>query len=62
MSSRSLALPTILRAAPDGDTIRPLAARDVVFPTGKSRGDWVEVLDGDDNIGWVQNERLTPGH
>lgn len=60
MSSRSLALPTILRAAPDGDTIRPLAARDMVFLTGKSRGDWVEVLDGDDNIGWVQNERLTP--
>ncbi len=60
MSSRSLALPTILRTAPDGDTIRLLAARDVVFPTGKSRGDWVEVLDGDDNIGWVQNERLTP--
>lgn len=60
MSSRSLALPTILRTAPDGDTIRPLAARDVVFPTGKARGDWVEVLDADDNIGWVQNERLAP--
>ncbi|KAK0340736.1 hypothetical protein LTR94_029267, partial [Friedmanniomyces endolithicus] len=38
MSSRSLALPTILRAAPDGETIRPLAAREVVFPTGKERG------------------------
>ncbi|WP_427792566.1 hypothetical protein [Brevundimonas diminuta] len=62
MSSRSLALPTILRTAPEGETIRPLAARDVVFPTGKERGDWVEVLDGDDNIGWVQNERLTPSY
>lgn len=62
MSSRSLAMPTILRTAPEGETIRPLAARDVVFPTGKERGDWVEVLDGDDNIGWVQNERLTPSY
>ena len=62
MSSRSLAMPTILRTAPEGETIRPLAARDVVFPTGKQRGDWVEVLDGDDNIGWVQNERLTPSY
>lgn len=62
MSSRSLALPTILRTAPEGETIRPLAARDVVFPTGKARGDWVEVLDGDDNIGWVQNERLAPSY
>lgn len=60
MSSRSLALPTILRTAPEGETIRPLAARDVVFPTGKERGDWIEVLDADDNIGWVQNERLSP--
>ncbi|MGN6065353.1 SH3 domain-containing protein [Brevundimonas diminuta] len=60
MSSRSLALPTILRAAPDGETIRPLAAREVVFPTGKERGGWIEVLDSDDNIGWVQNERLAP--
>lgn len=60
MSSRSLALPTILRAAPDGETIRPLAAREVVFPTGKERGGWIEVLDSDDNIGWVQNERLVP--
>ncbi|MEN5144705.1 hypothetical protein [Brevundimonas diminuta] len=62
MSSRSLALPTILRTAPEGETIRPLAARDVVFPTGKERGEWVEVLDGDDNIGWVQNERLAPSY
>ena len=37
-----------------------LAAREVVFPTGKERGGWIEVLDSDDNIGWVQNERLTP--
>jgi LysR family hydrogen peroxide-inducible transcriptional activator len=37
-----------------------LAAREVVFPTGKERGGWIEVLDSDDNIGWVQNERLAP--
>ncbi|MGH7019195.1 MAG: hypothetical protein ACREEY_04915 [Brevundimonas sp.] len=58
MSSRQLALPSVLRAAPDGDAIRPLAANDTVFPTGKSDGPWVEVLDADDNIGWLQRERL----
>ncbi|WP_024354108.1 hypothetical protein [Brevundimonas naejangsanensis] len=61
MSSRQLALPTVLRAAPDGDAIRPLAADTTVFPTGKSDGQWIEVLDADDNIGWLQQERLTAG-
>ena len=59
MSSRQLALPTVLRTAPDGDAIRPLAADATVFPTGKSDGPWIEVLDPDDNIGWLQRERLT---
>lgn len=59
MSSRQLALPTVLRAAPDGDAIRPLAADTTVFPTGKSDGQWIEVLDADDNIGWLSQERLT---
>ena len=58
MSSRQLALPTVLRTAPDGDAIRPLSTDDTVFPTGKSDGPWVEVLDADDNIGWLQRERL----
>lgn len=59
MSSRRLGLPTVLRTAPDGDAIRPLSADATVFPTGKSDGQWVEVLDSDDNIGWLQQERLT---
>ncbi|MNL02277.1 hypothetical protein D3C87_1227780 [compost metagenome] len=59
MSSRRLALPTVLRSAPDGAAIRPLAADDPVFPTGKTDGPWVEVLDADDNIGWLQRERLS---
>lgn len=59
MSSRQLAMPSVLRAAPDGDAIRPLAAEDIVFPTGKTDGPWVEVLDADDNIGWLQRERLS---
>lgn len=59
MASRRLALPTVLRTAPNGDAIRPLAPDATVFPTGKSDGQWVEVLDADDNIGWLQRERLT---
>ena len=59
MSSRRLALPTVLRTAPDGDAIRPLAADATVFPTGTTDGQWIEVLDADDNIGWLQQDRLT---
>lgn len=61
MSSRQLAMATVLRAAPDGAAIRPLAADTVVFLTGKTDGPWVEVLDADDNIGWLQRERLSQG-
>lgn len=59
LPSRRLALPTVLRAAPDGDAVRPMAADATVFPTGKTDGQWVEVLDADDNIGWLPRERLT---
>lgn len=59
MASRRLTLPTVLRTTPNGDAIRPLAPNATVFPTGKSDGQWVEVLDADDNIGWLQRERLT---
>ena len=59
MATRRLQAPAVLRSAPDGAVIRPLAAETVVFPTGKVEGDWVEVLDADDNIGWLQGERLS---
>lgn len=58
LASRQLALPTVLRKAPDGEAIRPLAAGAAVFPTGKSDDQWVEVLDADDNIGWLPQDRL----
>lgn len=60
MASRTLSLPSVLRSAPDGAAIRPLAAEDTVFPTGKTDGAWTEVLDTNDNVGWLQNERLAP--
>lgn len=58
LASRQLALLTVLRKAPDGEAIRPLAAGAAVFPTGKSDDQWVEVLDADDNIGWLPQDRL----
>lgn len=58
MASRTLALPSVLRSAPDGAAIGPLAAEDTVFPTGKTDGAWIEVLDTNDNVGWLQTERL----
>ena len=54
----TLARASILRSAPDGDVVRTMAAEDTVFPTGAQDGDWVEVLDADDNVGWLQRDRL----
>lgn len=54
----TLARASVLRSAPDGDVVRTMAAEDTVFPTGAQDGDWVEVLDADDNVGWLQRDRL----
>lgn len=56
----TLARASVLRSAPGGDVVRPIAAEDTVFPTGNEDGDWIEVLDADDNVGWMQRDRLTP--
>jgi hypothetical protein len=32
-----------------------------LYPTGNRDGAWWEVMDDNDNVGWVQNERLAPG-
>ena len=55
----TLARASVLRSAPDGDVVRTMAAEDTVFPTGAQDGDWVEVLDADDNVGWLQRDRLS---
>lgn len=54
----TLARASVLRSAPDGDVVRTMAAEDTVFPTGAQDGDWVEVLDANDNVGWLQRDRL----
>ncbi|MBD3832428.1 MAG: SH3 domain-containing protein [Brevundimonas sp.] len=54
----TLARASVLRSAPDGDVVRTMAAEDTVFPTGAQDGDWVEVLDADDNVGWLERDRL----
>lgn len=56
----SLARAAVLRSAPGGDVVRPLTVESIVFPTGEEDGDWIEVLDADDNVGWLQRDRLTP--
>ncbi len=55
----TLARASVLRSAPDGDVVRTMAAEDTAFPTGAQDGDWVEVLDADDNVGWLQRDRLS---
>lgn len=51
-----------LRSSPSGGSVvRALPVGLRLYPTGKREGVWWEVMDENDNIGWVQNERLAPG-
>lgn len=49
-----------LRATPSssGRVVRALPAGLRVYPTGNRDGAWWEIIDDNDNIGWVQNEKL----
>lgn len=55
--------PSTLRSSPSpqGAVVRALPQGLRVYPTGNRDGAWWEVMDDNDNIGWVQNERLAPG-
>jgi len=52
-----------LRSTPSssGSVVRALPEGLRLYPTGKREDVWWEVMDDNDNIGWVQNERLAPG-
>lgn len=51
-----------LRSAPNGGSVvRALPVGLRLYPTGNRQGVWWEVMDDNDNLGWVQNERLAPG-
>ncbi|MBU1346361.1 MAG: SH3 domain-containing protein [Alphaproteobacteria bacterium] len=52
---------TTMRSAPDGGVVRALPEGLRLYPTGQRDGLWWEVLDDNDNLGWVQNDRLAPG-
>ena len=53
---------TTLRSAPEnGAVVRALPEGLRLYPTGNRDGMWWEVMDDNDNIGWVQNDRLAPG-
>jgi hypothetical protein len=52
---------TTMRTAPEGSVIRALPEGMRVYPTGARDGMWWEILDDNDNRGWVQNDRLAPG-
>jgi hypothetical protein len=44
-----------------GLLVRALPVGLRVYPTGARDGMWWEILDDNDNRGWVQNDRLAPG-
>ncbi len=51
-----------LRSTPNGGSVvRALPVGLRLYPTGNRDGAWWEVMDDNDNVGWVQNERLAPG-
>ena len=52
--------PTTLRATPadNGRVVRALPQGLTVYPTGKKEGMWWEVVDDNDNTGWVRNDKL----
>jgi hypothetical protein len=52
---------TTMRTAPGGEVVRALPQGLRVYPTGAREGLWWEILDDNDNRGWVQNDRLAPG-
>ena len=53
---------TTMRSAPEtGSVVRALPEGLRVYPTGNRDGMWWEIMDDNDNIGWVQNDRLAPG-
>lgn len=50
---------TTLRTAPGGGSVvRALPVGLRLYPTGNRDGMWWEVIDDNDNTGWVQNDRL----
>lgn len=51
-----------LRSTPNGGSVvRALPVGLRLYPTGNRDGAWWEVMDDNDNVGWIQNERLAPG-
>ncbi|HYE41880.1 MAG TPA: CsgG/HfaB family protein [Caulobacteraceae bacterium] len=58
--SFTVASATVLRATPNdkGSVVRALPAGLTLFPTGKKDGMWWEVVDDNDNTGWVRNDKL----
>jgi curli biogenesis system outer membrane secretion channel CsgG len=49
-------------AATSGAVVRALPVGAIVYPTGNKSQDgaWWEIADENDNVGWVQNEKLAP--
>jgi hypothetical protein len=64
--SRSFAVQTatVMRTRPDdhAGVVRALPAGLTVFPTGNKQGLWWEVVDDNDNTGWVRNDKLAAAH
>lgn len=49
---------TTLREGPGGPVLRVMRGGQTVFPTGETRGEWVEIIDESEEIGWIQRDRL----
>jgi hypothetical protein len=61
--SFTVAAPTTMRKTPasNGAVVRSMPAGLTVYPTGNKQDIWWEIVDDNDNSGWVQNDKLTAG-
>lgn len=51
---------TTLRETPGGAVLRVLRNGQSVHATGEQDGEWIEVIDENEDLGWVQQDRLAP--
>ncbi|MBX7249163.1 MAG: SH3 domain-containing protein [Caulobacteraceae bacterium] len=59
--SMSVTTATVMRTRPDdkASVVRALPVGLKLFPTGRREGMWWEVIDDNDNTGWVRNDKLS---
>lgn len=51
---------TTLRETPGGAVLRVMRNGQSVHATGEQDGEWIEVIDENEDLGWIQHDRVAP--